>query len=150
MALLLCGAMAFCAPIPIGIKNSNPGNISGKNLKFWRKLGATGHDPWGHLIFATDADGLRAIKFVLAGYRAKKINTVRKIARRWTGHPLDLSRHSYVAAIAQSVGAALDEPLDLADPCIVSALARGIILGECGRRSYPSRLWMQIFGDFCR
>ena len=143
MALLLCGATAFCAA-PIGIQNSNPGNISGKNLKFWRRHGATGRDCFGHLIFRRDIDGLRAMRFVLAAYGRKGHDTIRDIAHRWTGHPLDLGRYGYATCLCQRLHAGLDDRLDMT-PATIEALARALVLAENGRDPYPARLWREAF-----
>ena len=85
------------------------------------------------------------MRYVLRQYGRKGHNTIRDIARRWTGHPLDLGRYGYAACLCQRLHAGLDQRLDMSDPAIIEALARSLVRAENGRDPYPSSLWWDAF-----
>lgn len=78
-ALLLCSSLHSGVTVGqadagvhgdvIGLANHNPGNIRAHSIKGWK--GAVGLDPWLHIKFKTDLDGLKAIRFVLTAYHRK-------------------------------------------------------------------------------
>ena len=145
LALLLVAATCHAS---IGTDNRNPGNIRGHRCQDWG--GAIAHDPWGHLIFRTDLDGLKAMRKVLAAYgRKHHINTVRGICARWVAKPKTKAQArelvGYVKAVAQRAGVGLDTPLDMADRKLLARVARGLVWAENGVDSYPESLFRQAF-----
>ena len=84
------------------------------------------------------------MRFVLAAYGRKGHDTIRDIAHRWTGHPLDLGRYGYATCLCQRLHAGLDDRLDMT-PATIEALARALVLAENGRDPYPARLWREAF-----
>jgi hypothetical protein len=136
-------------PSPLGIVNSNPGNIRSNNWHWWKKHGAVGVDPWKHLIFATDQQGLAAIKFVLEGYRRKGFTTIEKITARWVGPSNSkkamAGKYGYMMRLVQDTGLKPSDEIDMNDPETLATLAGAIVFAECGADPYTEEMYHKVF-----
>ncbi len=160
LRILLLALIPLCTPVcleaahnqgyVIGISNSNPGNLRAIKWKWWRKFGATGVDPWHHLIFKSDKDGLKALRYVLQVYGRKGHNTVNKITKRWVG-PRNFeaacdSPLGYRAKLLQDLRVRPNAPLDMNDPKLLATLAKAIVYAENGVNPYSEKLYKEVFG----
>ena len=152
LAITLC-TMATLQPATreiIGVTNSNPGNIRSHNWHWWRKHGAVGVDPWKHLIFATDEDGMKALRYVLKGYQRKGFRTIERITARWVGPSHSTAairgRNGYMQRLTQETGLLPDDEVDMDDPWTLAVLAHAIVWAENGANPYPASLYQRVFG----
>ncbi len=122
---------------PRGIRNNNPGNIMSGG--FTNSRGASGDD--GRFArFETPQQGIKAVGDLLDVYERKHgLDTVQGIINRWAP-PSENDTRSYINQVAQAVGAAPDEKLDLSDPGVKSALVGAIIKHENGQNPYPPEM----------
>jgi hypothetical protein len=132
----------------IGIVNHNGGNIRAHSIKGWP--GAVGLDPWLHIKFKTDLDGLKAIRKVLTAYdRKHHLTRLNAIVWRWVGPAKNEAqrkqKEGYLRAIVQHTGIGADGVVDLKDRNIQARLARAIVIGECGRDPYKWSLYQEAF-----
>jgi hypothetical protein len=146
LALLICSSTVNGAVI--GLENHNPGNIRAHSIKGWK--GAVGLDPWLHIKFKTDLDGLKAIRFVLTAYgRKHKLKTLDAIGWRWVGPAKNARRRKqkegYLRALSQYSGIKPGGFVDLKDRNVQARLARAIVIGECGYNPYPWSLYQEAF-----
>ncbi len=130
---------------PIGIQNSNPGNVVPWNWHTWS--GATGLDPYGHAIFKDDLHGFRAIKRVLKCYDKKHhIDTPYAIAKRYINKKATVQvRLEYAKTLCQFTGGGAHDKLDMRDKRVLMALAHGIVRHENGMDPYPESLYRRVF-----
>lgn len=132
----------------IGIDLKNPGNIRAHSIKGLK--GAIGLDPWLHIHFQSDLDGMKAMRKVLTAYdRKHKLKTLRQIGWRWCGPPKSeaqrLQKEGYLRALSQYSKIKLDGHVDLKDRNIMARVARAIVIGENGRDPYPWSLYQEAF-----
>ncbi len=117
-----------------GIRNHNPGNI--RHGAKWQGLAAR-HEMTNEqkrerefAVFRSPEWGIRAIVKIIQTYERKySIDTVRGIIERWAP-PFENDTGSYIARVANDVGAGPDEPLNLADSSVLMALIKSIINHE--------------------
>ena len=113
-----------------GIRNNNPGNIR-KGSTAWRGLAPVQSDS-AFLQFESMAWGIRAMVVTLRTYaRRYGLNTPAGLINRWAP-PSENHTTAYVRAVAEGVGAAADEQLDLYDPGTMFRLVRAMIRVENG------------------
>jgi hypothetical protein len=132
----------------IGIDLHNPGNIRAHSIKGWH--GAIGLDPWLHIHFKTDLDGMKAMRKVLTAYdRKHHLKTLEAIGWRWCGPPKSAAqrkqKEGYLRALSQYSKIPLDGHVDLKDRNIMARVARAIVIGENGRDPYPWSLYQEAF-----
>lgn len=146
LALLIWSSAGNSAVI--GLENHNPGNIRAHSIRGWK--GAVGLDPWLHIKFKTDLDGLKAIRFVLTAYdRKHHLTRLDDIVWRWVGPAKNKAqrkqKEGYLRCIVQHTGIKADGMVDLKDRNIQARLARAIVIGECGFDPYPWSLYREAF-----
>ena len=149
--LFLCivASLRAEAPRTIGISNSNPGNIRPNHWWLWKNR--TGVDAYGYAIFASDKDGLRAMRKVLRGYHKRGVVSVRAIVKRWVTNPTlkpkDQKRDicNYELAMCQQMDVSPQETLDMGKGYVMARVAKAIIYCENGSQPYPERLMKQVF-----
>jgi hypothetical protein len=148
ITLFLLGNTLSLRSETIGLELKNPGNIRAHSIKGWK--GAVGLDPWLHIEFKTDLDGMMAMRKVLTAYgRKHKLKTLSQIGWRWCGPAKNeaqrIQKEGYIRALSQYSGIAIDGFVDLKDRNIMARLARAIVIGENGRDPYPWSLYQQAF-----
>lgn len=138
------GAAPANGPQPArGIRNNNPGNIEWG--PFARKLGATGTD--GR--FATFADpsrGMFALSELLRNYGRSGDNTIDKIIPKYappyrkdpvTGQMVrDNDTEKYITDLSRSMGVGRNQPLNIEDQSVRTALMKKIMQIEVGKVPY--------------
>jgi len=96
-----------------GLRNNNPGNIRYVASLNW--VGQVGEGQQGFAEFETPQDGIRAMVKNLLYYQDRLgLKTPREIFSRWA--PVgdgDNNPNHYAAAVANSVGIGIDDPIDL-------------------------------------
>lgn len=113
-----------------GLRNNNPGNIR-KGSTAWRGLAPVQSDP-AFLQFDSMAYGVRAIAVTVRTYaRRYGLTTPAGIINRWAP-PSENHTDAYVRTVADAVGVAADEQLDVYDPETMFRLVRAIIRTENG------------------
>lgn len=151
VAVLLCllsipslGIAGHVRPIPIGIQNSNPGNVIAHDWRKWH--GSVGEDAYGHVIFKSDLHGFRAIKKVLHAYDRRKLDTSYKIVSRYINKKAtEKQRLDYCKTIGQFTGRGPHEAVDLKDKKALLQIAKGIVRHENGMDPYSENLYKRVF-----
>lgn len=134
----------YLKPIPIGIQNSNPGNIIPHNYEKWH--GAVGVDAYGHAIFKTELHGFRAIKKVFKAYNRRGIDTTYKLVRRYINlKATEHERLEYCRTIKQFTGLPPHAKLSLKDKKTMLLIAKGIVRHENGMDPYEEKLYQRVF-----
>ena len=123
------------AQAPRSVRNNNPGNIEYSD--FARSLGATGSDG-RFAIFPDAATGQQAQVELLRRYGAKGVNTVEAVVNRWSpqADPGNApgSTNNYARFVAQRLGVQPNQPLDMNNPQVLSALASAMAQFEGGTK----------------
>lgn len=116
-----------------GFVNNNPGNIRLSSTT-WRGE-VKGSDP-DFVTFDLPENGIRAMAKVLLNYQViHGLRTVEAIIARWAP-PVENATDAYAADVAQRMGVAPEDRIDLADPATLSALVQAIIRHENGSQPY--------------
>ena len=116
-----------------GIRNNNPGNI--RKGEKWKGLSEHQTDS-SFCIFVSPEYGIRAlVKILLTYYKKYKINTVKKIISRYAP-PSENETESYIKSVANQLGVASDEEIDLSSVAVLAVLLRAIIRHENGEQPY--------------
>lgn len=116
-----------------GIRNNNPGNI--RKGEKWKGLSEHQTDS-SFCIFVSPEYGIRAlVKILLAYYKKYKLNTVKKIISRYAP-PSENETESYIKSVANQLGVASDEEIDLSSVAVLAVLLRAIIRHENGEQPY--------------
>lgn len=117
------------------VRNNNPGNIR-QGIQ-WHGLmprdRMTPEQAAEHqfCVFATPADGFRAMATVFHTYAMKDgIKTIRAAIHRWAP-PFENNTEAYVQDVCSHVGAAPDEPFDFRGPKL-PALCKAVSIHEVG------------------
>lgn len=99
--------------VPRGIKNNNPFNLRPLGAgRTWQ--GQAGVDAGNYCVFKGPADGLRAgFKNLRNQQVLHGLNTVRDIITKYAPASDDNDTEAYIADVADVLGVADDEPLDL-------------------------------------
>jgi hypothetical protein len=96
--------------------------------------------------FDTAENGIRALAKLILAYRGKDgmpgiggsgIDTVREVINRWAPG-VENDTESYIRAVAAGVGAQPNQPVDLRDQKILTAITIGIIKHENGGVPYST------------
>jgi hypothetical protein len=116
-------------------RNNNPGNIEdGPFAK--AQPGYKGSDG-RFAIFESPEQGQAAMGALLGSYGRKGFNTVAKVVGRWSpqSDPTNQpgSTNNYAAYVADKLGVAPDEQLNLSDPKVVAALQQAMYEFESGQ-----------------
>ena len=116
-----------------GIRNNNPGNI--RHGEKWEGLSDKQTDS-SFCIFVSPEYGIRAlVKILLTYYKKYKLNTVKKIISRYAP-PSENETESYIKSVANQLGVASDEEIDLSSVAVLAVLLRAIIRHENGEQPY--------------
>lgn len=116
-----------------GIRNNNPGNI--RHGEKWEGLSDKQTDS-SFCIFVSPEYGIRALAKVLQTYYKKyQLNTVKKIISRYAP-PNENETESYIKSVANQLGVASDEVIDLSSVAVLAVLLRAIIRHENGEQPY--------------
>jgi len=119
------------AQLPRGYRNNNPGNIRGSDQYQWQ--GQVGTDAQGFVRFENMAYGFRALAVLLRNYgRLHGIASVRGVIERYAP-AVENNTGAYVEHVAQRLGVAPDDYLDLSDQRILGELAAVIAHHENGQ-----------------
>lgn len=119
-ALDVKAGTAPAAGLPRSVRNNNPGNIVFDPRNPWQ--GQTGSDG-KFAIFDTPESGDRAHAKLLENYqKLHGINTIRGAISRFAPPSDGNDTAAYVASVAQQLGLGPDDPIDLSDPRINSAI----------------------------
>jgi len=117
------------APLPRGIRNNNPGNVS-KGTDSWQGE-VQGNDP-RYVTFATPEAGIRAMGKTLINYQDKYgLNTVEGIVSRWAP-ATENDTGAYTATVAKALGVKADAPIDLHDSATLNTITKAMIKVENG------------------
>lgn len=117
-----------------GERNNNPGNIVQSNIAWQGKLPTPSDSRFEQ--FASAEQGIRALAKLLLTYQDKYgLRTVEQIINRWAP-PNENDTSAYVNAVANSIGRARTEPLNLHDEMTLFDLTKAIIKHENGRVIY--------------
>ncbi len=125
--------------VPRGIRNNNPGNI--RWGASWQGLvqPAQRTDP-SFCQFTAPSWGIRAIAKVMLTYAdAYNLNTVQGVINRWAP-PNENNTQAYVQSVAQSMGVAPADSIDVHVDTVMCSLVKAIILHENGQQPYPDAL----------
>lgn len=118
---------------PLSIRLNNPGAIRRSGVQ-WSGMRPEQNSPF--VDFETPEDGIRAMSKLLDTYSAKHgLNTVSGILNRWVP-PSENDTRGYAATVAKALGVAPDQPLDLSDPRVKSALMAAMARVEAGKAHY--------------
>lgn len=130
-----------------GFRNKNPGNLRPNNIHDLSKWpGAIGVDSEGHLIFARDIDGIRAIVIVLKKYRAKGIRSPHGIVWRWAGKKANvIDKQNYVKVMRERLGVYEWSLLNMDSAETLEKITKSIIYFENGKDPYPDKLYNSVF-----
>jgi hypothetical protein len=132
------------AKSPRGFRNHNPGNI--RHGSQWQGLAELQPDP-EFCTFVDPESGIRALARVLEVYQKKhKLNTVARIIARWAppdgerpdGSTYQQATDRYVAYVANALGVAPGQAIDVTRPMTMRALVAAIIRHENGRGPLPT------------
>lgn len=116
-----------------GIRNNNPGNI--RHGEKWEGLSDKQTDS-SFCIFVSPEYGIRALaKVLLTYYKKYQLNTVKKIISRYAP-PNENETESYIKSVANQLGVAADEVIDLSSVAVLAVLLRAIIRHENGEQPY--------------
>lgn len=116
-----------------GIRNNNPGNI--RHGEKWEGLSDKQTDS-SFCIFVSPEYGIRALaKVLLTYYKKYQLNTVKKIISRYAP-PNENETESYIKSVANQLGVASDEVIDLSSVAVLVVLLRAIIRHENGEQPY--------------
>ena len=116
-----------------GIRNNNPGNI--RHGEKWEGLSDKQTDS-SFCIFVSPEYGIRALaKVLLTYYKKYQLNTVKKIISRYAP-PNENETESYIKSMANQLGVAADEVIDLSSVAVLAVLLRAIIRHENGEQPY--------------
>ena len=116
-----------------GIRNNNPGNI--RKGEKWKGLSEHQTDS-SFCIFVSPEYGIRAlVKILLTYYKKYQLNTVKKIISRYAP-PNENETESYIKSVANQLGVASDEVIDLSSVAVLAVLLRAIIRHENGEQPY--------------
>ena len=116
-----------------GIRNNNPGNI--RHGEKWEGLSDKQTDS-SFCIFVSPEYGIRALaKVLLTYYKKYQLNTVKKIISRYAP-PNENETESYIKSVANQLGVASDEVIDLSSVAVLAVLLRAIIRHENGEQPY--------------
>ena len=116
-----------------GIRNNNPGNI--RKGEKWKGLSEHQTDS-SFCIFVSPEYGIRAlVKILLTYYKKYKLNTVKKIISRYAP-PSENETESYIKSVANQLGVASDEEINLSSVAVLAVLLRAIIRHENGEQPY--------------
>ena len=125
--------------MPRGIRNNNPGNLTGDDA--WQ--GKVGKDEAGYIKFDNPEDGLRALNVNLVNQQDKHgLNTVDGIISKFA--PPDTNdTASYVADVSQKLGVKPDDTIDLHDPVTLHKMSDAIVRHENGAQplGLPTTAW---------
>jgi len=115
-----------------GLRNNNPGNIRASAIA-WQ--GKTGNDGTFE-IFATAADGIRALGRNLLAYQNKHGDaTIAQLITRWAPAN-ENNTAAYIAAVSREVGIDAQAPVNLGDSAILAKITAAIIRHENGTQPY--------------
>ena len=116
-----------------GIRNNNPGNI--RHGEKWEGLSDKQTDS-SFCVFVSPEYGIRALaKVLLTYYKKYQLNTVKKIISRYAP-PNENETESYIKSVANQLGVASDEVIDLSSVAVLAVLLRAIIRHENGEQPY--------------
>ncbi len=116
-----------------GIRNHNPGNI--RKGEKWKGLSEHQTDS-SFCVFVSPEYGIRALaKVLLTYYKKYQLNTVKKIISRYAP-PNENETESYIKSVANQLGVASDEVIDLSSVAVLAVLLRAIIRHENGEQPY--------------
>lgn len=143
LALFIAGVALVIAGVAwatICLDNNNPGNITQGR---WKWKGAIGVDENGHIIFADMSYGIRAIRINLKSYQCRRVDTARKIAKRWISkRATKCEVDEYARVLCRYLKVGLDVALDVRNADTMNALVKGIVVAENGRQA-----WSEIAGN---
>jgi hypothetical protein len=117
---------------PRGIKNNNPGNIRKSDIRWQGKV--VGTDP-AFESFSSPEYGIRAMGRILRSYQRDGFDTVAEMIDRWAP-PVENNTNAYVNAVAQAIGLAPHDKVDLADRDRLTRLLKAIVHHENGQQPY--------------
>lgn len=118
--------------LPRGIRNNNPLNLT----YVAGQPGVQGSDGrFGR--YGTPEEGIAAATRQLQMYGQRGLTTPAQIIGRWAP-PSENNTGAYVAAVAQRAGLDPNQPIDLADPVVVSRLVGAMAHHENGRPLDPA------------
>lgn len=116
-----------------GIRNHNPGNI--RKGEKWKGLSEHQTDS-SFCVFVSPEYGIRAlVKVLLTYYKKYQLNTVKKIIGRYAP-PNENETESYIKSVANQLGVASDEVINLSSVAVLAVLLRAIIRHENGEQPY--------------
>ena len=125
--------------VPRGIRNNNPGNIRWGAA--WQGLVPPAQRTDASFCQFTDPSwGIRAIAKIMLTYAdAYNLNTVQGVINRWAP-PNENNTRAYVSSVAQSMGVAPADQIDVHVDTVMCSLVKAIILHENGQQPYPDAL----------
>jgi hypothetical protein len=117
-----------------GLRNNNPGNIR-RTSDQWQGLKTIQSDV-AFFQFVNPVYGIRALAKILRNYQEKYgLRTIETIISRWAP-PNENDTGAYIRHVANVVGVAPDDAIDVNDLDIMMKLVNGIIKHENGINPY--------------
>lgn len=120
-----------------GARNNNPGNI--EDGPFARSLPGYAGSDGRFAKFDTPQEGQQAAEVLLTNYGQKGVNTLSGIVNRWAPASDGNDTKAYVAKLSQETGIPPDQPINLEDPKVRSAVAKAMFKQESGGGSRATR-----------
>lgn len=118
---------------PRGIRNNNPGNI--RHGDKWLGLSDKQSDS-SFCTFKTPVYGIRAMAKILLNYQmVYGLKTLAGIIHRWAP-PNENDTCSYIDSVAEVLGVAPKEEIDVGNPIVMAKLIKAIIRHENGIQPY--------------
>jgi hypothetical protein len=129
--------------LPRGIRNNNPGNIEAG--KFAATIpGFQGSD--GRFArYEMPEQGIQAADKLLLSYANRGLNTVAGIVNRWAP-PSENDTGAYANSVAREIGVDPNQPLDMSNPQIRSAIIKAKIRVENGKQPYGDEVFARAYG----
>ena len=128
--------------LPRGVRLSNPGNLRhGKSE--WRGMSEV-QDDSDFVRFEAPEWGLRAIVRLLRNYYTKYgLRSIEAMIFRYAPPEDNNDTRAYVRTVASKLGIDPQDPVDIDDPVIMTALVKAIVRVEQGRGPLPDQGWYE-------
>jgi hypothetical protein len=116
----------------VALDGNNPGGLNDGSFAAMQHgyLGANGR----YAKFHTLADGLNAMRVLLASYIRRGYNTPKKIANRWAPAADGNDSAAYAKRLAVGLNIAVDTPIPLED-----AMALALVQARVENAAFPAR-----------
>jgi hypothetical protein len=124
------------ADTPRGIRNNNPGNLTGSDSTWNGQTGLDGR----FCVFDTPVNGLRALMINALRLNSQGLQTLFDFGNTWAPPSDNGGKNTYGQGLASQLGVDVGDPFDLftSSPFTVQALAKAITINENAVNPYDS------------